>query len=118
MCRIEIGQEIFYIHNHYWKDGDELPEVKVGIVMPKPQGMEDAPGHSVRPKEHRHIAIATKYFQDRDVFTTKQAACDRLFEVIKEKIKDHQTGIHNLQTHYQEVEKQLVEELGREDDVP
>lgn len=113
MCGIEVGQEIFFIHNHYWKKGDELPEIKVGIVFDNPQGLEDARGHSVRPKEHQNSRLATRWLNDKEVFVTKSAVYIALFDVIREKIRDHETGIEDLWKCYHAAEKQTEEDLKR-----
>lgn len=111
MGRIEIGQEIFYVHNHYWKDGDELPEIRVGIVFPSPQGMEGGTGYSVRPKKHKNSAITTVYLQDREVFVTKEAAHVKLLEEIKGKIRKHAAGTRTLWKCYHKAIEQLAEDL-------
>lgn len=114
MCDIKIGQEIFFIYNHYYKQGDELPEIKIGIVFANPQGMKDARGHNIRPKEHQTSRITTRWLHDREIFVTKKDAYVKLFNVIREKIKDHKTGIKDLQGCYHTAENQMAEDLKRD----
>ena len=82
MSGIEVGQEVCYIRNHYWKEGDELPEVMVGIVVPTTPALLSDSGYSVRPKEYPNSAMLTKYLSKTDVFTTEEAAYVALFDVI------------------------------------
>jgi len=94
MGKFKTGDKVFYVHNSY----GELPEIRHGVVVDPPPGMEDSVFCSVRPIEHRDSFLTTTLQKGNEVFLTEADTYPLLESVIKGRILDQRQEIDALTT--------------------
>lgn len=103
MGKFETGDEVFYIHNSY----GELPEIRHGIVVDPPSGMEDTVYCSVRPIEHKNIAITTVLQKEGEVFLEKKGAYPLLIAVIEKRAAEQRKELQTSESYLQYIEDEF-----------
>lgn len=113
MCKLEVEQEMFYIHAPY----NELPIIRKGVVREKPPLLKDSDGYWICPFEHKDMSgrISYEWREPHLVFLSEADAYPTLSSIINERIDRKHKEIYDLREHGQKVLRSLLSELHGEE---
>ena len=105
MSCIDVGTEVFYIHNDY----DEPPRIRKGVIVDLPSGLETASGYSIRPIEHKHASISTIYLSSHKIYLIEFTAWCALASTINSRIVAQLEEVQKLQKQQRLVFTKMAE---------